>query len=562
LKTCKKYIVSLILLLNISILQGQLVINEIHPAPVNNQPEWIELFNIDFEEVNFASGYICDAVGMKKLPAFTLAPRYYLILTKDSTEFLARWQKSDSCIILQTSLPTFNNDEDMVIIRDNDSLLLDSIYYKIKSNLKGISLERINPEQPVIDFQNLKASVAPDSSTPGQWNSVSIPVLDVSLELNEITEDSIKFKISNNSSMNIEIQKVLLSYDINNDSEFSENELAEISNDIQIPANDNILIAYEYSSMPSLVHLAGEIFFKAEIILEKDSDFSNNILITNIYIPIPVNALIINEVMYDINENQAEYIELYNSSTKNIILNDIIIHDSYKVSGWDSLIINRPSPLLQAGKYMAITWDSAFFNQFPDLLNSPNVLFTKSKISLNLYYDDVVLLSPLKEVFDSLNYKNSWHNSDFPITKGRSLEKINPYLITNNVSSWTTSMDFMGGTPGRENSVYREQQLEGELSAEPNPFAPDGNKNERFCIIHYELPFENATLDIKIYDEKGSEVRNLVQKFSSAKTGLFTWDGMNNAGYKLDVGPYVLILTAKSPDGKEYSNRILIVIGG
>lgn len=540
-------------------LQAQLVINEIFPAPLNNQPEWIELYNANEKEFIFDGGYINDAVGSKKIPAFSLAARNYIILTKDSTEFLTNWTKSDSCLIMQISLPTFNNDWDKLMLRDRDSILTDSMYYNLNKGFKGISLERINPYLFDMDSNNWLGSISPDSSTPGSWNSVSIPIKDISVNLIGLSKDSLKLEISNNSSFEMEIDEFLLFFDLNNDGLFSENELCSGSYNISMEKNEKRYICYELSTQNSLLNLFGNIYFKAEAKIQNDNK-NNNAIISYYYKDINQHSVVINEVMYDTDEKQAEYLELFNSSTNNIILNDVIIHDSYKITGYDTIKIKRPCNLLFAGDYLVIVRDSAFFKQFPDMINSKKLIFINSKIDFNLYEDDIVVSTPSAKVLDSLHYRNIWHNVDFISTKGKSLEKINPYLITNSFSSWTTSLDFQGGTPGKENSVFQVQRLEGELTAEPNPFSPDGNNKDRFCIISYELPFDNASLYLKLCDQNGNVIRNLAVNYKSDKTGSFTWDGRNDEGFKMDIGPYILILTAKNQYDKEYDKKILIVV--
>ena len=173
-KYLKRFIkIIAIILFQIFIIKANIIINEIYPSPGYQQIEWIELFNNSIDTIILSKGYINDEVSSKVFSNIVIPPRFYAIFTKDTTNFLKFWGKTDSCLLYQFTLPTLNNDKDIVVIKNYDSTIIDSIYYTFKSNKKGFSLERIKPDV-YFDFQNNWGySESSDSSTPGKWNSIS-----------------------------------------------------------------------------------------------------------------------------------------------------------------------------------------------------------------------------------------------------------------------------------------------------------------------------------------------------------------------------------------------------
>ncbi len=91
---------------------------------------------------------------------------------------------------------------------------------------------------------------------------------------------------------------------------------------------------------------------------------------------------------------------------------------------------------------------------------------------------------------DSVYYSDTWQNPNIASTKGISLERINPYLLNDNASNWSSSANPKGGTPDRKNSIFYEpsakENLDG-ITLEPNPFSPDGDGLNDNLMISYKL---------------------------------------------------------------------------
>lgn len=157
---------------------NDIVINEVMYAPVQDAPEWIELFNTSDRPIDMLGWSICDNSDTVLIASAGIsipAGGYLLISRSASVEGLAA-----GCPVALCSLPVLNNSGDAAVLYDPSGRCIDSLLYSAQwaeHSAAGISLERINPYMPSVDPQNWKASVSPSGSTPGVKNSVFILVM-------------------------------------------------------------------------------------------------------------------------------------------------------------------------------------------------------------------------------------------------------------------------------------------------------------------------------------------------------------------------------------------------
>jgi hypothetical protein len=145
-----------------------------------------------------------------------------------------------------------------------------------------------------------------------------------------------------------------------------------------------------------------------------------------------------------------------------------------------------------------------------------------------------VIVDPSGLVVDSVSYLPSWHNSNVTDATGRSLEKINPMLDPNVARNWSTCAQRIGGTPGKQNSIFTSTlPAQSKLTITPNPFSPDGDGREDFTLIQYEVPLTVSMMRVRIYDAVGRRIRTLVNNEASGSRGSIVWDGMDDDKRKL-----------------------------
>ena len=167
------------------------------------------------------------------------------------------------------------------------------------------------------------------------------------------------------------------------------------------------------------------------ILIEKANE--NELLLTEIMAdPTPVNGL-----------PDAEYLELYNHSTKIIRLSDYTLKAG-------SSERDLPSDLLYPGTFAILcdTDNAGLFASYGQVVLIDNMpALTNSGVYL-------AVMDQQGQVLHELTYDLSWYNSSAKSDGGWSLEMINPEMSCSEKINWTASNHLSGGTPGDQNSQW------------------------------------------------------------------------------------------------------------
>lgn len=269
---------------------------------------------------------------------------------------------------------------------------------------------------------------------------------------------------------------------------------------------------------------------------------SNSVMNVKSY---PAGSIVINEIMYEPLIGFAEYVEIYNSS------NDTINLAGWKIveGGEKSFTLTSRSLNLKPSEFFLLASDSSIFNLFPYLRESAFVgkirIANTSDLSLSNSEDIVILRDLFGNTIDSVAYSPKWHNPDIDDSKGRSLERINSALNSNDSRNWSTSINKLGGTPLLSNSILiTKLPSQSKIDISPNPFSPDNDGFEDFTIISYQFPVETASIRIRIFDSVGRLVRTLADNEPSASTGSIVFDGLDDNKQPLRIGIYIVLLEA------------------
>ena len=269
---------------------------------------------------------------------------------------------------------------------------------------------------------------------------------------------------------------------------------------------------------------------------------SNSVMNVKSY---PAGSIVINEIMYEPLIGFAEYVEIYNSS------NDTINLAGWKIveGGEKSFTLTSRSFNLKPGEFFLLASDSSIFNLFPYLRENAFVgnirIANTSDLSLSNSEDIVILRDLFGNTIDSVAYSPKWHNPDIDDSKGRSLERINSALNSNDSRNWSTSVNKLGGTPLLSNSILiTKLPSQSKIDISPNPFSPDNDGFEDFTIISYQFPVETASIRIRIFDSVGRLVRTLADNEPSASTGSIVFDGLDDNKQPLRIGIYIVLLEA------------------
>jgi hypothetical protein len=252
------------------------------------------------------------------------------------------------------------------------------------------------------------------------------------------------------------------------------------------------------------------------------------------------DQLVINEIMFDPDIDNSEFIEFFNNSSSDINIGGWLIEDgngnSYKLSD-TSFAINP-------GSYFLLIADSLTLRKY-NLNNINKTVIGSSTLGLVNTGELILLKDAKRNIIDSVGYSEKWHNKNVFSTKNKSLERINPGINGNDQFNWNTSVSPDGATPGLQNSIFTDNlNREAKISVSPNPFSPDSDGFEDFTLINYNLTQAIAQVRIKIFDSKGRLVRTLINNRASASSGSIVFDGLEDDGRALRIGIYIIFLEA------------------
>jgi len=544
------------LVVNIQCLRGDLLINEIMYAPTGDEPEWVEFYNAAPDSINLKNWRISDSnVSTKSIISTTdicMAPNSYLIVAKDLNFSTIH---PDVISVIANFSALNNTTPDAVVLYDALSRSIDSVMYQPSwGGQNGKSLERIDIYTSSILAANWGTSQDSLGCTPGKINSIAR--LDYDLAISNLTQTRIVSSGKMMPVINVTVQNIgrqaidsviVHFYADHNRSMCPDTSelLQSVVSTQRIFAGDSVQIS---ESLPQLA--SGEV--NVAVVAEnwRDERLKNNRASVTIKIGYELRSLIINEIMYDPLDGQNEWFELYNRSSQPVDLAHWTFNDRATSSGVNSFVISDSAMTVLSGGFAVVAAESTVCNIFPNLGSSHpdislSILNRSGGFSFNNDGDAIVLKDLTGQTIDSVAYLPSWHNPDVVDTRGRSLERINPNIDTNDPRNWSTCTNAVGGTPGKINSVMTVSAVSNSaISISPNPFSPDGDGFEDYCIIHYNLPMIASMLNVRIYDIKGRCIRTLANcEFVGAK-GEIIWDGFDESRQRARIGVYVVYLEA------------------
>ena len=161
--------------------------------------------------------------------------------------------------------------------------------------------------------------------------------------------------------------------------------------------------------------------------------------------------IVINEIMADPNPvvglPEWEYVELYNTTEFGIDLKDWQI----QIGSNDNTFGNY---ILAPHGYVILCHNDAVaeLRQYGDCIGFSSFSVGNSASAMYLYSKVGLLIS-------RVNYSNTWYHDPDKDNGGWSVEQIDPLNPCAGASNWTASVDALGGTPGRLNSVNDENNV-------------------------------------------------------------------------------------------------------
>lgn len=253
------------------------------------------------------------------------------------------------------------------------------------------------------------------------------------------------------------------------------------------------------------------------------------------------NDLVVNEIMFDPDIDNSEFIEFLNLSS-----------DSINIGGWqvedenqNTSKLSVTSLILPPNQYFLLIADSLMVNKYNLQSYSYKSVLGESSLGLTNTGELILLKDARGNTIDSIIFIDKWHNKNFINTKNISLERINPQLNGNDSKNWSSSVNSNGATPANQNSIFTDNKNRAKnISVSLNPFSPDNDGFEDYAIINYTLGEQTSQIRIKIFDSKGRLVRTVNNNQPSGSSGSVVFDGIGDDGAALRIGIYIIFLEA------------------
>ncbi|MFP8489308.1 lamin tail domain-containing protein [Gracilimonas sp. Q87] len=548
-------------------LPGDVIINEIlYKRLSGDSPEFVELYNQSDKNFDLTNWTFSDASNSTTIPSGThIKSGKYLILT-DTKDFTATNSLQSTDAVYLSGLPTLNDNEDIVVIKNKSGMVIDSLSYKNTwgGNTRGVSLERKDPLSASNDPNNWASSEAQTGNTAGSQSSVFEPDQDAPQIIFAKTVDNSRislvfseFVIPTNTTLTVNGSPLSI-YDFD-------------------PNNGNQIIAGP---------LAASFGEALNLSITKIEDYRGNIsheLSIEVSQPLTPGSIVINEILFDpiadSEDNlpdQTEYIELYNRSDHAISLEGLFIHDAPDENNEVRSIdpVSSQFKWIPSGDFVlvyaedqSVDFANSRLAKFFEISNPTEdfkIRIDRSSLSLTSANDAIYIADSTGTAIDSVFYDESWHNPNLFDTDGVALERIDPNGPSNDKTNWSSSTRVNGGTPAQKNSIY---QIPGSLPDEtgltftPNPFSPDNDGFEDYLFINYKLDESDYMLRVRIFDRYGRQVKKLADGSPAGFDGSLMWDGLTDDHKKNRVGIYIILFEAyDSAKGKNKTFKKTVVL--
>jgi len=518
------------------------------PSPQIGLPEveYVEIYNRSNKYFDLAGWTLSDGSSSGAFSSYVLAPDQYVLIcnTGDCGQFFV----SNNT---ELSMPSLNNSGDMIIIKDDLGITLDSINYTTAwyndaaKDDGGWSIERKHLNTPCSDINNWSASTDAIGGTPAIQNSVWTDVDDTSPPyvtshvVNSDTDLVLFFNetLDTTVAANVSISPSITSIDWNFIDEMTL-QLNPITLDVNVPYDITIELAEDCWG----------------------NDMTSQTIMIGLPDSVSSEDIILNEIMFNPLTNGSDYIELYNNSDKILDLQELYIADWDDDSIGNYKSITASQRLVLPQEYVLITEDTT------DIKNDFSIygLGTFIETDLPTYPNDsgtVYLLSKDSLVIDYFHYDEDFHFDLLTTDDGKALERITFEGGMNNPDNWhTAAEDVEWGTPGYENSQLFIPNPTGTVSIDPKIFSPDNNGFQDILTINLELQSTDNVVDIEIFDNRGRLIRLLKDNFFAGNSTIVTWDGINDEGEKAAVGSYVILISVVDDQGNQTQHKLVAVL--
>lgn len=523
------------------------LINEIMATPTPSaglpEVEYLEFYNRSDFGIHASDWTITVGSSVRTLPYFYIPAHAYVLVAEKDEAFLLN---DFGTVVGVESLPALPS-SGRVTLHQKEAFVCSTAWTSdwYASDFKsggGYSLERIDENNANESNSNWKESDAALGGTPGERNSVYTenPDLDSPFLMRA-------FPVAD-SLIRVEFSEPMAgdAFQINYFTLVSE---AGIIDTFLISTSDLRFVDLKLNYL-----LETGVVYTLTVSHEA-TDLAGNMLQTNtVNLAIPQVAvaydIVINELLYNPTTGGSDFVELFNRSSKTINLKQCYLasYDEYQNLKQVKSITDA---LVFPGEFMVLSDNPVWIQHY---YYTPNPLAFLTMESLPSYPDDagsVVLIDTSGNIIDAFIYEDAMQFGLLQSTEGVSLERMNPERPTSENSNWHSAAEAVGwATPGYKNSMFQEAgSYEETISVEPESFSPDNDGYNDVVQFNYHFDTPGVVATVTIFDDKGRQIRRLVNNELLAESGVMVWDGLTDAQQKAPIGIYIVLFEVFDLEG-------------
>ncbi len=533
---------------------GDLIITEVMADPVPSvglpEYEFLEIFNTTARPLIVHNLILVAGKDTAIVPDFLIKSHEYIILCGNAAlPYLSPFGKA----LKVPRWPTLNNRGEAVALYNEAGNILfsmeydDSWYRSIDKDDGGWSLEMMDTHFPCMGQGNWTASADPSGGTPGRANAAR-------KELTDLTAPEIvSVGAVSDTSVLIHLSEKIPPQAMEMVEMFTEPEIAIKSMTLAVPELHEIWAYFDgkilggglYTlTISGLRDCPGNMReeTKGTFVLPEEADSLD---------------IIINEILFDPLPGGVDFVELYNRSEKYIDLKNWLIANEKEA------IIAEGPLILQPQEFLVLTPDrEVLINQYPHAV-AKTIREMSELPPFNNDEGDVLLKDAQANIIDFFHYDSDYHAAFLRDEEGVSLERIDPEGPSNDPANWHSAASVAGNaTPGYKNSQFMQGDTDEKITVEPPVFDPGSPGTDSYAMIKCRFPQAGNMVSISIVDAAGRKVKTIASHISAGTAVDFKWEGDNDAGAEVRMGPYIVFVEVYNIDGMKNIYRKKVVVAG
>lgn len=513
---------------------GELIISEImaDPSPTVGLPdaEYIEVYNRTDDTLDLSG---CTINSRIISGVSLLAPDQFAILTDTSRSQLFNKEITVIPVLLGSSFLT--NGGKKLEFRSPDSLLISTVDYRLEwhdqpsAMAGGVSIELIDLQTRCENYSAIwKSSRSQSGGSPGNANNGHDPfsTRELTPGFSFITGDTLSKRFNQPilQTGNWTVQP-------------------EVSNFNVFPSEKGISFVMELDDGLTYT-LSGD------SIASCYSGYSSvSFQIANPKVINPSSGLILNELLYDPVPESVDFVELRNTSTDYLSLNNCSVSNTSNEYGE---VISTNGLVLEPDGYILLTADTSLISSHHASHNTARMLACKLPNFPNTS-GELLLWSADSILIDRFEYSDKLHSTKLSKTEGVSLERLGQ-----NWASASASTGF--ASPGLENAGSTKKSTSPGFSLSTKRLTANGDGNNDELLISVVFQDPGLVIACSIYDLNGFCVRSLLKQTPLNGFTELSWNGRGDNNKTLENGAYIAVLEVWDISGKQQVEKEVVVL--